>query len=93
MDEDLKQELLDLNQQLLDCITAADWDTYQQLCDPTLTCFEPEAMGHLVSGMEFHQFYFQLGGLAARAGRQQLYSRPLSLTNRGPYALREEVGI
>jgi len=38
-------------------------------------------------------FYFQLGGFTELVGRQQLYSRPLSLTNRGPYALREEVGI
>lgn len=56
------EELLDLNQKLLDSIAKADWQSYAELCDPTLTCFEPEAMGQLVSGMEFHRFYFQLPG-------------------------------
>jgi calcium/calmodulin-dependent protein kinase (CaM kinase) II len=58
---DAAQELLDLNQQLLDAIAAGDWDTYENLCDPTISCFEPEARGHLVEGMEFHKFYFDLG--------------------------------
>lgn len=26
--------------------------------DPSLTCFEPEALGNLVTGMDFHKFYF-----------------------------------
>lgn len=55
-------ELLRLNQKLLDSIARADWKTYEALCDPTLTCFEPEAMGQLVAGMEFHRFYFQRPG-------------------------------
>jgi calcium/calmodulin-dependent protein kinase (CaM kinase) II len=56
-------ELLSLNQKLLNSIVAADWQTYQELCDPTLTCFEPEAAGHLVEGLPFHEFYFKLGGV------------------------------
>lgn len=54
-------ELLELNQQLLESIAAGDWDTYQKLCDSTLTAFEPEARGHLIQGLEFHHFYFDLG--------------------------------
>lgn len=54
-------EILELNQKLLDAIASGDWQTYTELCDPTLTCFEPEARGHLVQGMAFHQFYFDLG--------------------------------
>jgi hypothetical protein len=54
------EELLSLNQQLLESIAAGDWATYQRLCDPSLTAFEPEALGHLVEGMAFHQFYFGL---------------------------------
>ena len=29
----------------------------------TLTAFEPEALGHLVEGLAFHRFYFELGGV------------------------------
>ncbi len=57
---DAAQELLDLSQQLLDAIAGGDWATYEDLCDPTISCFEPEARGHLVEGMEFHKFYFDL---------------------------------
>jgi calcium/calmodulin-dependent protein kinase (CaM kinase) II len=45
---------------MLDSIARADWKSYADLCDPSLTCFEPEAHGQLVEGMEFHRFYFQL---------------------------------
>ncbi len=56
-------ELLQLNQKLLDSIANADWKTYQELCDPSLTCFEPETGGHLVEGLPFHEFFFKLGGV------------------------------
>jgi hypothetical protein len=58
----MTDDLLQLNQKLLDSIVTGDWNTYQSLCDPSLTCFEPEAMGQLVEGMGFHHFYFQLAG-------------------------------
>jgi calcium/calmodulin-dependent protein kinase (CaM kinase) II len=61
MSDPLTAELLKLNQTLLDSIAAADWETYAGLCDPTLTCFEPESCGHLVEGLAFHKFYFELG--------------------------------
>ncbi len=63
MPDDATAELLQLNQRLLDSIASGDWETYEQLCDPGLTAFEPEARGQLVEGMEFHRFYFNLGGL------------------------------
>jgi ketosteroid isomerase-like protein len=56
-------ELLQLNQRLLDSIAGADWATYEELCDPSLTAFEPEAKGQLVEGLAFHRFYFDLGGV------------------------------
>jgi hypothetical protein len=56
-----EQELLALNQRLLESIMSGDWATYAELCDPSLTAFEPEAVGQLVAGLEFHQFYFDLG--------------------------------
>jgi calcium/calmodulin-dependent protein kinase (CaM kinase) II len=63
MDDPTTQELLQLNQRLLESIARGDWATYQELCDPSLTAFEPEALGQLVAGLEFHRFYFQLGGV------------------------------
>jgi calcium/calmodulin-dependent protein kinase (CaM kinase) II len=62
MSDPVVTELLRLNARLLESIAAADWATYQELCDPSLTAFEPEAAGQLVEGLDFHQFYFQLGG-------------------------------
>ena len=53
-------ELLELNERLLDAIADRDWEAYDELCDPTLSAFEPEACGHLVEGLEFHRFYFDL---------------------------------
>jgi ketosteroid isomerase-like protein len=56
-----EQELVDVTYRLLESIATADWETYAALCDPTLTCFEPETRSHLVEGMAFHRFYFDLG--------------------------------
>jgi len=63
---DSQRELLALNQKLLVAIVGGDWKTYAELCDPTLTCFEPEARGHVVEGMPFHRFYFELGASAPK---------------------------
>ena len=54
-------EILDLNKQLLDRIAKGDWESYIELCDPTITAFEPEGRGHLIRGLDFHRFYFDLG--------------------------------
>lgn len=32
---------------------------FSKICDPGLTSFEPEALGNLVEGMDFHRFYFE----------------------------------
>ena len=56
------RELLDLSARLLAAITARDWGTYRDLCDPGLTAFEPEARGQLVEGLDFHRFYFEMPG-------------------------------
>lgn len=55
-----EQELLAVSQQLLQHIDAGDWSAYAALCDERITCFEPEAEGHLVVGLPFHKFYFDL---------------------------------
>jgi ketosteroid isomerase-like protein len=56
------EQVVHLTRRLLEAITAKDWGVYQELTDPSMTSFEPEACGHLVQGRAFHQFYFQLGG-------------------------------
>lgn len=33
--------------------------SFRRICDPGLTSFEPEALGNLVEGMDFHKFYFE----------------------------------
>ncbi|VIO87260.1 Uncharacterized protein BM_BM5007 [Brugia malayi] len=53
-----KQEIVRVTQQLLDAISCKDYESYSRLCDPSMTCFEPEALGNLIEGMDFHKFYF-----------------------------------
>jgi calcium/calmodulin-dependent protein kinase (CaM kinase) II len=62
MPQSAEAQLLDLTRQLLNSIADQDWSTYTRLCDPSLTCFEPESRGQLVEGMDFHKFYFELKG-------------------------------
>ena len=68
---DATQELLSLNQRLLDSIAGGDWATYQELCDPSLTAVEPESHGQVIEGLEFHRFYFDLGGIRGRSQTTQ----------------------
>ena len=63
---DSERELVALTQKLLDSISAGDWVTYADLCDPSLTAIEPEAPGQVVVGLDFHKFYFDLGGVRGR---------------------------
>lgn len=60
MPDNTNAELLRLSRELLESIAAGDWEAYARLCDPSLSCFEPEARGHLVEGMDFHRYYFEL---------------------------------
>ncbi|KRY31412.1 Calcium/calmodulin-dependent protein kinase type II alpha chain, partial [Trichinella spiralis] len=53
-----KREIIKLTEILLDAITRSDYDVYAKMCDPNMTCFEPESLGNLIEGMDFHKFYF-----------------------------------
>ncbi|XP_022190353.1 calcium/calmodulin-dependent protein kinase type II alpha chain isoform X17 [Nilaparvata lugens] len=53
-----KQEVIKMTEQLLEAINVGDYEAYTKICDPHLTAFEPEALGNLVEGMDFHKFYF-----------------------------------
>jgi calcium/calmodulin-dependent protein kinase (CaM kinase) II len=66
MAESTVAEILQLNQRLLDSIALGDWQAYLELCDSSLTAIEPEAPGQVVEGLEFHRFYFDLGGIRGR---------------------------
>ncbi len=70
------EEIVRLTQQLLDAIDQRDWGTYAELCDPTLTAFEPEARGHLVEGLPFHAFYLKDATVASDEQRQSSISSP-----------------
>jgi hypothetical protein len=59
--ESTTTELVQVTQKLLESIAAGDWAMYSALCDLTISAFEPECLGHLVEGMAFHRFYFDLG--------------------------------
>ncbi|XP_040035013.2 calcium/calmodulin-dependent protein kinase type II subunit gamma isoform X26 [Gasterosteus aculeatus] len=53
-----KQEIIKMTEQLIEAINNRDFEAYTRICDPGLTSFEPEALGNLVEGMDFHKFYF-----------------------------------
>ncbi|XP_065806238.1 calcium/calmodulin-dependent protein kinase type II delta 1 chain isoform X8 [Labrus bergylta] len=60
-DEDVrarKQEIIKVTEQLIEAINNGDFEAYTKICDPGLTSFEPEALGNLVEGTDFHRFYF-----------------------------------
>ncbi|XP_060894310.1 calcium/calmodulin-dependent protein kinase (CaM kinase) II beta 1 isoform X24 [Labrus mixtus] len=54
-----KQEIIKITEQLIEAINNGDFEAYAKICDPGLTSFEPEALGNLVEGMDFHRFYFE----------------------------------
>jgi calcium/calmodulin-dependent protein kinase (CaM kinase) II len=57
-EEKLGKEVLEANMKLLNAINNQNWAVYQELCSVDLTCFEPEAQEHQITGLEFHKFFF-----------------------------------
>ncbi|KPP60884.1 calcium/calmodulin-dependent protein kinase type II subunit delta-like [Scleropages formosus] len=61
-DEDFKarkQEIIKVTELLIEAINNGDFEAYMKMCDHSLTSFEPEALGNLVEGHDFHRFYFE----------------------------------
>uniref|UniRef100_A0A672SYC8 calcium/calmodulin-dependent protein kinase n=1 Tax=Sinocyclocheilus grahami TaxID=75366 RepID=A0A672SYC8_SINGR len=54
-----KQDIIKVTEQLIESINNGDFESYAKICDPGLTSFEPEALGNLVEGHDFHRFYFE----------------------------------
>ncbi len=79
-------ELLELSQRFLDVIEEQDWESYLKLCDPTLTAYEPEAVGNLLTGLEFHRIYFESNRRGATL--KSTISCPISTSSCGSCAAR-----
>uniref|UniRef100_A0A8C9WM90 calcium/calmodulin-dependent protein kinase n=1 Tax=Scleropages formosus TaxID=113540 RepID=A0A8C9WM90_SCLFO len=54
-----KQEIIKVTELLIEAINNGDFEAYMKMCDHSLTSFEPEALGNLVEGHDFHRFYFE----------------------------------
>ncbi len=74
MSDSTIDEILQVNARLLECIDRADWNTYQEMCDPSLTAIEPESLGQVVEGLEFHRFYFFNRGAGKGNGNNTICS-------------------
>uniref|UniRef100_A0A668SJC7 calcium/calmodulin-dependent protein kinase n=1 Tax=Oreochromis aureus TaxID=47969 RepID=A0A668SJC7_OREAU len=59
MSSSAPMEIIKMTEQLIEAINNGDFEAYTRICDPGLTSFEPEALGNLVEGMDFHKFYFE----------------------------------
>uniref|UniRef100_A0AAQ4Q515 calcium/calmodulin-dependent protein kinase n=1 Tax=Gasterosteus aculeatus aculeatus TaxID=481459 RepID=A0AAQ4Q515_GASAC len=67
----LSIEIIKVTEQLIEAINNGDFEAYTKICDPGLTSFEPEAMGNLVEGTDFHRFYFEN---ALSKGKQPIHT-------------------
>jgi calcium/calmodulin-dependent protein kinase (CaM kinase) II len=76
MSAEIAQELLDLNQKLLNSIVTGEWRAYEALCDPSISCFEPESRGQLVTGMPFHRYYFDIPSSPQKPAKLVTMARP-----------------
>ena len=57
-EENDKNILLKLSQELLDSISNKNWKTYTDLCEESFTAIEPETDYTLCEGYDFHKTYF-----------------------------------
>ncbi|CAB4057457.1 CAMK2 [Lepeophtheirus salmonis] len=62
-----KNEIIRCTELLLEAIGSGDFESFTRLCDSSLTSFDPEALGNLVEGLEYHKFYFDNKDSAAIA--------------------------
>lgn len=76
----VEDEIIERTQSLLDSVSAADWESYQALCCEDLTAYEPETHGHLIEGLAFHKYYFDL-----EAPADQVSAPPSKSTIAQPY--------
>jgi len=56
------RDILNINQKMLESVARGDWESYSKACSNDISCFEAESEGHLVEGLAFHRYYFELPG-------------------------------
>ena len=91
------EELLSLNQRLLDSIAGADWKTYAELCDPTLTAFFSRTVWYHLMSMKF--FTYLEAGLPIISSpvtgevneRLEAFGAGLILDAKAPRGLRDAI--
>ncbi|TMS40037.1 hypothetical protein L596_006473 [Steinernema carpocapsae] len=89
-DKAQKQEIVRVTQQLLDAISCKDYDSYAKLCDPSMTCFEPETLGNLIEGMDFHRFYFDTSASSSASSANRKLQIHTTLLNPNVHLMGEE---
>ncbi|KAK0398914.1 hypothetical protein QR680_002811 [Steinernema hermaphroditum] len=89
-DKAQKQEIVRVTQQLLDAISCKDYESYAKLCDPSMTCFEPETLGNLIEGMDFHRFYFDTSASSAASSASRKLQIHTTLLNPNVHLMGEE---
>ena len=62
---------------MLESVAAGDWENYSRVCSHEISCFEAESEGHLVEGLPFHRYYFELPS--------QSTTTPVSVTMARPH--------
>jgi hypothetical protein len=68
--EETKMTLIELNQSLLNSIVDLNYDAYDFLCANDMSCIEPETNRNVVSGKEFHKYYFDVFGSINKDGKE-----------------------
>lgn len=67
------KELLQLTQMVLDAVDEGDVETYASLVDSSMTAVEG---GHIVEGVHFHKWYFDLARAVSAVPRKSTLSQP-----------------
>jgi len=88
-----KQEIIKLTESVLESIACGDLEQYTKLTPPDLTSFEPESLGNLVSGMEFHKFYFEDTGTGRRQSSSTSMQRHTTILNPHVHLLGEDAAV
>eukprot|EP00055_Hartaetosiga_balthica_P004701 m.12778 g.12778 ORF g.12778 m.12778 type:complete len:461 (-) comp4057_c2_seq1:138-1520(-) len=69
-----------LAERLVQAIDEKKWEDYTNLVDEKLTCFEPEAHGDFVTGLDFHKFFFENGATKQKSHVQNVSVNMLGST-------------